>query len=106
MCGQWLSRFKYISIQKWGDRMECCAAGFTEISEQEESAINGGGIVLAVAGAIAAGAAAYFAYEIADEGVKRSTGKSIGQHISNAVGNAAQAIGSGLQSLGNWIAGY
>jgi len=73
---------------------------FIELNENEKMDVNGGGPVLI---AIGVGFAGYFAYEFANEGVKRSTGKTIPENASYYTGKALSGIGSGLKSVGDFL---
>jgi|LSQX01.1.fsa_nt_gb hypothetical protein len=76
---------------------------FNELTEFESENINGGAIVVPVLVAIGVGVASYFAYEFANEGVKRSTGKSIPQNASYYAGKAMSTVGNGLQTVGDYL---
>jgi len=73
---------------------------FVELNENEKIDVNGGNPVLI---AIGVGVAGYFAYEFANEGVKRSTGKTIPENASYYVGKALSSLGSGLKSVGDFL---
>lgn len=73
--------------------------GFVELNE--ELYVTGGSVT--VGGLILSGAAGYVVGKLADEGIKRATGKSFSQNMAYYSGKAISAVGDGLSSVGDYL---
>lgn len=74
---------------------------FKELNDDELLSIDGGELLIG----IAVGVILYYGTNVANEIVERKTGHSIGDHMTNAAGKAIDAVGSGLEKIGDFISG-